>query len=105
MISFENYINSFDGTKVKNEADFNRLSKTAQRYIKSVIAEGYSEKDIEEGVYALCDILLGYEARNGIKSESVDGVCVTYVEGHLQRQMYNTLKLYIPSRLLYRGLT
>lgn len=104
MISFENYINKYEGRRVKNQDDFNRLSKMAERYIVSVIAPEYREKDIEEAVYALCDILVKYEESSGIKTERVDGVSVTYEEGLLQKLMYNTLKLYVPSRLLYRGL-
>ena len=104
MINFENYINEFNGNVIRNEEDFDRLAKKSIQFIKSTISADYSEEEISQAVYALCDTLVQNESGDGIKSEKADGLSVTYEDNRLGKIMYSTLRLYLPQRLLYRGL-
>lgn len=104
MINFENYINEFNGKLIQNEEDFDRILKKSLQYIKSIAAVDYSESDIAEAAYALCDIISENEASDGIKSEKADGLSVTYEDNRLNKIMYSALRLYLPAKLLYRGL-
>lgn len=104
MISFENYINEFNGNMIQNEDDFDRLAKRSVQFIKSTVSANCSEEDISQAVYALCDTLFQNECSDGIRSEKADGLSVTYEDNRLNKIMYATLRLYLPQKLLYRGL-
>lgn len=104
MINFENYINEFNGKVVQNEEDFDRVLKKSLQYINSIVTADYSDSDISEAAYTLCDILSENEAADGIKSEKADGLSVTYEDNRLKKIMYSALRLYLPAKLLYRGL-
>ena len=104
MISFENYINEFNGNVIQNEDDFDRLAKRSVQFIKSTVSADFSEEDISQAVYALCDTLFQNECSDGIRSEKADGLSVTYEDNRLNKIMYAALRLYLPKKLLYRGL-
>ena len=104
MICYENYINDYNGTIVNNESEFMRLSDIALRYINSVTISNCPQKNVEEAVYVICDILSERKDSFGIKSEKNGEVNVTYTDYGLQKLMFNALRLYIPSEYLYRGI-
>ena len=105
MINFENYINEFNGKAIQSEDEFNRLLKKSLRYIDSFVSTDYTDSDISQAAYALCDIFVENECSNGIKTEKADGVSVTYEDNRLDKIIYSTLRLYLPQRLLYLGLS
>jgi len=104
MVDYSFYLDNYEGKKIKKESDFCECAKKAELYINSVISQKHTEKDIAEAICAVADVIFEHQDCVGIKSERVDGISVSYDENRIQRLMYNTLKLYVPSRLLYRGL-
>ena len=95
------------------EGDFKRLSRSASAYLDSVtfdrIAAVTDEKILEkvrEACCAVVDMLLQKEQRDGIASETNDGISVTYTtEGSTDEQrLYRVAVLYLSNTgLLYRG--
>ena len=95
------------------EGDFKRLSRQASAYLDSVtfdrIAAVTDEKIMErvkEACCAVADVLLQKEQRDGIASETNDGISVTYTtEGSTEEQrLYRAAVLYLGNTgLLYRG--
>lgn len=95
------------------EGDFKRFSRQASAYLDSVtfdrIAAVTDEKIMEkvkEACCAVADALLRKEQRDGIASETNDGISVTYTtEGSTDEQrLYRAAVLYLGNTgLLYRG--
>lgn len=95
------------------EGDFKRLSRSASAYLDSVtfdrIAAVTDEKikeKVKEACCAVADTLLRKEQRDGIASETNDGISVTYTtEGSTDEQrLYRAAVLYLGNTgLLYRG--
>ena len=95
------------------EGDFKRLSRQASAYLDSVtfdrIAAVTDEKIMErvrEACCAVADVLLQKEQRDGIASETNDGISVTYTtEGSTdEERLYQAVVLYLGNTgLLYRG--
>lgn len=95
------------------EGDFKRLSRQASAYLDSVtfdrIAAVTDEKikeRVREACCAVADVLLRKEQRDGIASETNDGISVTYTtEGSTDEQrLYRAAVLYLGNTgLLYRG--
>lgn len=95
------------------EGDFKRLSRQASAYLDSVtfdrIAAVTDEKIMErvrEACCAVADTLLRKEQRDGIASETNDGISVTYTtEGSTdEERLYQAVVLYLSNTgLLYRG--
>ena len=104
MVNFEYYLNDYNGQKIKNEETFNLLSKIAEKYVFKATDNHGTVKEIGETICAVADILFDVNGSEGIESESVDGLSVSYEESRVQKLIHNTLKLYLPSRLLYRGI-
>lgn len=104
MTDYNYYITQFDGRKIKNEQDFSSFAGKAYRYVKNVVTDKAKDSDINDAVCAVCDFLSENDTDLLIKSESVDGVSINYENSDLNKKLYNIIKLYTPSRLLYRGL-
>lgn len=104
MTDYNYYITQFDGRKIKNEEMFSSLVDKAYRYVKKVVTDKAKDSDINDAVCAVCDFLSENDTDSFIKSESVDGVSISYENSELNKKLYNIIKLYAPSRLLYRGL-
>lgn len=104
MIDFNYYITKYNGKKIEECEIFEELSKKAKKYVMSVIVPNANDNEIAEAVCAVCDYLYEHEGIENIKSESIDGVSITYNDTYTSKQLYSILKLYLPSRLLYRGL-
>ena len=95
------------------EGDFKRLSRQASAYLDSVtfdrIAAVTDEKIMEkvrEACCAVTDMLLQKEQRDGIASETNDGISVTYTtEGSTdEERLYQAAVLYLCNTgLLYRA--
>lgn len=95
------------------EGDFKRLSRQASVYLDSVtfdrIPSVTDEKIMEkvrEACCAVTDMLLQKEQRDGIASETNDGISVTYTtEGSTdEERLYQAAVLYLCNTgLLYRG--
>lgn len=95
------------------EGDFKRLSRQASAYldsvtfdrIPSVTDERIMEK-VREACCAVADAILQKEQRDGIASETNDGISVTYTtEGKTdEERLYQAAVLYLGNTgLLYRG--
>ena len=104
MVNFEYYLNDYNGQKIKSEETFDSLSKIAEKYVLKATDNRGTVKEIGETICAVVDILFDVNGSEGIESESVDGLSVSYEESRVQKLIHNTLKLYLPSRLLYRGI-
>ena len=95
------------------EGDFKCLSRSASAYLDSVtldrIPSVTDEKIMEKVKDACCavtDVLLQKEQRDGIASETNDGISVTYTtEGSTEEQrLYRAAVLYLGNTgLVYRG--
>ncbi len=104
MVDFDYYLKEYNGQKIKSEESFENLLKIAQRYVLKATDNRGTLKEIGEAICAVCDILYEMNGSEGIKSESVDGVSVSYEDKRFEKLIHNALKLYLPSRLLYRGI-
>lgn len=104
MIDYNYYITIYDGKKITSGEKFESLSKIARKYIDSVTCKPAQDKEIGEGLCAICDILYEHADCIGLTSQTIDGIRQDFENNRIQKLMYNTLKLYIPSRLLYRGI-
>lgn len=105
MVDYLYYKKDFNGSIIPDEEQFIKNSDLAQRYIKSVINLNavYNEDILYDCICALAERLYEYKDCIGIKSESADGYSITYSD-RISRNLNTVLKLYLPSRLLYRGL-
>lgn len=103
MIDFDYYIKEYGGQKIKTEEDFEGVRKLSEKYVLKATDNRGSVKEIGEAVCAVADVLYETSGTEGLKSESADGFSVTYEDSRIQRLIHNALKLYLPSRLLYRG--
>ena len=104
MIDFYYYLNEYNGQKIQSEEKFAALSKVAQKYVLRATDNRGSVKEIGEAICAVADILFEVNGSEGIKSESADGLSVSYEDARVEKLIHNALKLYLPSRLLYRGI-
>ncbi len=105
MINYLYYKKDYGGKVITNKEEFERYKNQAELYIKLAInsQEKYSEEDIGHGICAIAEKIYEKGDLGNIKSESVDGYSVTY-SGDFRKELYETLKLYLPPRLLYRGI-
>lgn len=105
MVDYIYYTNKYQGSVIDNSSDFTKYENMAVRYVKSIINPqvDYNEEDIYECICVLAEQLFENNDLKNIKSETVDGLSVTYT-GDFNKALYETLKLYLPKELLYRGL-
>lgn len=104
MIDFDYYLKEYNGQKIQSEETFNTIAKVAEKYVLRATDNRGTVKEIGEAICAVSDILFGVDGSEGIKSESVDGFSVAYEDSRIEKLIHNALKLYLPSRLLYRGI-
>lgn len=104
MIDYNYYLKKFGGKVIESEREFNKYRDKAVGYINSVTSRQGNDSEIGEAVCVLCEFYSNHDGREGIKSESVDGVSISYDNDKTQRNAYSLLKIYLPSNLLYRGL-
>ena len=104
MTEYSYYITKYDGNEISDEEQFNRYRDRAVKYINYMTSKPGNDAEISDAVCALCDYYHKNDSLMGIKSESADGVSVTYNNESTDKQMYSILKLYLPKRLLYRGI-
>lgn len=104
MIDYNYYVVKFGGSVIDSEQIFNKYRDKAVRYINSVTSRQGRDSEIGEAVCVLSEFYSKHDETQGIKSESVDGVSITYDNDKTQRNAYSLLKLYLPANLLYRGL-
>ena len=105
MTDFSYYKKNFKGNVITDASEFEKYSKLALLHIKVAINSDvqYKEEDIADCVCALAEQLSRFEDTKNIKSESVDGYSVTYSD-NLSKSLRETLKIYLPKELLYRGI-
>ena len=104
MINFDYYLKEYSGQKIQSEEVFSSLCKIAEKYVLKATDNRGNTKEIGEAICAVADILYDVNGSDGIKSESIDGFSVSYETSRVQKLIHNALKLYLPSRLLYRGI-
>lgn len=104
MINFEYYLNEYEGKKISSEEIFNSLERVAEKHVLRATDNRGNIKEIGEAICAVADILFEVNGSEGIKQESADGVSVSYEDFRTQKLIHNALKLYLPSRMLYRGI-
>ena len=104
MVDYNYYINKYNGQKIKSEELFSGLEKISEKYVMKATDNRGTVNEIGEAICAVCDVLYDVGGSEGIKSESADGVSVSYENSRTKMIIHNTLKLFLPSRLLYRGI-
>ena len=104
MINFEYYLNEYEGKKINSEEIFNSLERVTEKYVLRATDNRGNIKEIGEAICAVADILFEVNGTEGLEKESADGVSVSYEESRIQKLIHNALKLYLPSRMLYRGI-
>lgn len=104
MTDYNYYITQFEGRKITKEEEFSSLVDKAYRYVKNIVTDKAKDSDINDAICAVCEFLSENDTDSLVKSESVDGVSINYENSDLHKKLYNIIKLYTPSRLLYRGL-
>ena len=68
-----------------------------------LVSHKWTRDEIADCICALAEQLSRFEDTKNIKSESVDGYSVTYSD-NLNKTLRETLKIYLPKELLYRGI-
>lgn len=104
MVDFDYYLREYNGQRINSDEVFNTLSKIALKYVLKATDNRGTIKEIGEAICAVTDVLFEVNGNEGIKSESVDGLSVSYEDKRAQKLIHSALKLYLPSRLLYRGI-
>lgn len=109
---YEFYTDTFNGKNIPDEQEFNTLAFKASAYIDNLLSAPLTESDMELysdkiqlAVCAVCDILSNFPDDN-IISENNDGYRVSYRSDPAEKNtlLYNTVRMYLPPILLYRGL-
>ncbi|MDD6214517.1 MAG: hypothetical protein PUB42_04975 [Firmicutes bacterium] len=105
MPDYSFYVNEFLGEEIDGEEEFLRLGRKAEKYLESIIGGEFDKNDSEcfDAVCAVAEAYKKYADRDGIASESADGYSVSY-EKRAGTELYDAAKLYLPKRLLYRGI-
>lgn len=105
MTDYLYYKENYQGKIINDKADFEQYAKLAVLYIKSVINSDidFRKEDIYDCICALAEQLFENRDSKNVKSESVDGYSITY-SGDSGKNLYETLKLYLPKELLFRGI-
>ena len=105
MTDFSYYKKNFKGNVITDASLFEKYSKLALLHIKVAVNSDikYKEDEIADCICALAEQLSRFEDTKNIKSESVDGYSVTYSD-NLNKTLRETLKIYLPKELLYRGI-
>ena len=105
MIDYLYYKITYKGTIFNNEAEFEKYEKLAERYIKSQMNDSveYEPSELYDCIIAVAETLYENNGALNLKSESVDGYSVTY-SSDFSKNLLNILKLYLPKKLLYRGI-
>lgn len=104
MVTFDYYLYDYNGQCIKSEEEFKSVLNLATKYVMKATNSKGTLSEIGEAICAVCDVLIKNLDSVGIKSESADGVSVTYTDERCEKLIYNALKLYLPSKLLYRGI-
>ncbi len=104
MVDYDYYIKEYDGQKIQSEELFSGLEKISEKYVMKATDNRGTINEIGEAICAVCDILFDVNGSEGIKSESIDGVSISYENSRTKMLIHNAMKLFLPSRLLYRGI-
>ena len=123
MADFDGYINTFKGTVISSESDFDNAAARVNALLKS-FTEGriddYTDDCKDTAVYVMTEE--AYKAAKetkasavhaGIASENNDGYIVSYAasgsrsyaanEQETEAKLYKTARMYLPAYLFYRG--
>ena len=105
MTDYLYYKKNFKGKAITDKETFEKCADLALRYIKSAIGQNlqHSDEEIYDCICALAEKIYEQNDRENIKSESIDGVSITYADDS-KKSFYETMKLYLPAKLLYRGI-
>lgn len=110
--NYEFYKDTFSGENISDEQKFDALALRASAYIDNILAAPLTDSDIklysdkiQLAVCGICDILSNFPDDN-IRSENNDGYSVSYSNDPKAKNtlIYNTVRMYLPPILLYRGL-
>lgn len=104
MIDYEYYITVYDGKKIKSEEELESLLGEGRAYVRARAIPGACEEKLKNAVCAVCEVIYEYGDRRNIKSESADGVSVSYYRDNYEKLLENALRANTDSELLYRGL-
>ena len=107
-VDFDYYAFQFGGTAIGSPELFTKNARKAEAYIdKITFGQIIDVTDaVKNAVCAVCDIFAGYD-HVGVASESNDGYSVSYSsdESARAREMYKAAQMFLPSELLYRGIS
>ena len=105
MTDYLYYKITYKSSCFEDKSVFLKYEKLAEKYIKSQINEDaeYEPQELYDAICAIAEALYENHSSLNLKSESVDGYSVTY-SGDFSKNLYNILKLYLPKKLLFRGI-
>ena len=105
MVDFAFYTEKFSGTLLSVD-DFKSLEPRASDYVKFYLGHKFNECDaVKKAICAVCEVYFKLDGRDGIKSETNDGISRTFETGALSRCADGAIAVYLADTgLLYRGI-
>lgn len=106
---FEFYKAVYGGTKIRDELYFAQLEynakRTVLRHVRSESQLNFEDEDVKKGLCALCDVLMDKDEYEFLAREDWDSFSKTYREVDWNIRIKETIELFFPPELLYRGVT
>lgn len=105
MVDFAYYTDTFSGTLLTQD-EFENLEPRASDYVKFYIGHNFKECDeVKKAVCAVCEVYSKFGDRDGIESETNDGISRTFESGDISRCADRAIAMYLAETgLLYRGI-
>lgn len=105
MVDFFYYKENFLGNMLL-EDDFSSLSSKAEAYVKYYVGPKFCEcEEIKNAICAVCEVFFKYGERDGIKSETNDGISQSFSDTDISKKADEAIKIYLSqTNLLYRGI-
>lgn len=105
MVDFAYYTDKFSGTLL-SEDDFLKLEPSAADYVKFYLGHKFTEcDDVKKAICAVCEVYFKFDGRDGIKSETNDGISRTFENGAPEKCADDAIAVYTArTGLLYRGI-
>lgn len=104
MTDYNYYISKFNGQKITNPDDFYLNFEIALKYVNNAVSKDATHSDILDAACAVCEFVSENDPISYISKETADGVSVSYDNSAFNKKIHTLIELYVPQKLLYRGL-
>lgn len=107
-VDYSYYKYAFGGIAISSPEAFLNPELRAAAFVDKITFGRITEitDDIKNAVCAASEIFARYAGREGISSENNDGYSVSYADaGQFEKELYRAVAMFLPSKLLYRGLS